>query len=117
MDLEQAIKTHGEWKLKFRAAISGKEQMDVDAITADNCCALGKWLHGEGKSRYANLASYANCVGKHAEFHHQAGRIAKTINHGHFPEAEAMLGAGTFYSAASSAVGVAILALKKDARL
>ena len=117
MDLEHAIKAHGEWKLKFRAAISAKEQMDLDSIAADHCCALGKWLHGEGKSHYAGLHSYTNCVGKHAEFHHEAGRVAKAINHGRFDEAESMLGAGTPYSIASSAVGVAILALKKEARL
>ncbi len=47
MDLDQAVAKHAEWKVKFRKAISAKEQLDTASIAKDNCCELGKWLHGE----------------------------------------------------------------------
>lgn len=49
MDLTQAVAKHAEWKTKFHGAIIKKEQMDAPTIGKDNCCELGKWLHGEAK--------------------------------------------------------------------
>lgn len=117
MDLESAIGKHAEWKVKLRGAISNKEKLDASTISRDDCCELGKWLHGEAKSKFRGLASYAACVGKHATFHVEAGKVAAAINAGNFSGAEAMLGSGTPYTAASNAVGVAIINLKKEARL
>ena len=91
--------------------------MDADTIAKDNCCDLGKWLHGEAKAKFASLASHADCVSRHAHFHAEAAKVAKTINARRFDQAEAMLGSGTGYSLASNAVGVAIIGLQRDARL
>jgi len=115
MDLDQASAAHGEWKVKLRLAISKKEQLDARSISADNCCPLGKWLHGEAKSQYSKLKAYSDCVTKHANFHREAGNVALAINQQLYAKAEAMLGAGTPYAAATSAVGSAILGLKKEA--
>lgn len=117
MDLESAIQKHAEWKTKFRTAISGHQTMDVATISKDNCCELGKWLHGDAKAKYGRLASLADCVTRHASFHTEAGKVAAAINAKKFAEAEAMLGAGTAYTNASSAVGGAIVKLKKEAGL
>ena len=114
MDLDQAIKKHAEWKLKFRSAISNKETMDVATISKDNCCELGKWLHGEAKPKHGHLASYIDCVGKHAAFHIEAGKVASAINTRKYAEAEAMIDGGTAYHNASSAVGTAIMRLKSE---
>ncbi len=116
MDLTQAIQKHGEWKLKFRSAIANKETLDARTIGRDDCCDLGKWLHGEGKTKFAKLPSHAACVGKHAAFHVEAGKVAQIINAKKFDEATAMLAAGP-YVEASSAVGGAIMKLKLDAKL
>jgi len=115
MDLSQAIHMHAEWKLKFRRAISGKEMLDAASIASDNCCELGKWLHGEGKIKYSGLPSHAECTVKHAAFHVEAGKVAAAINASKYIEAEAMLGGNAAYAAASSDVTIAITRLKKEA--
>lgn len=117
MDLSQAIDKHAEWKLKFRTAISKQETMDADTIAKDNCCQLGQWLHGEAKTNFSTLQTYINCVAKHAEFHVEAGKVARMVNAKKFTEAEALLAANSVYTQASSAVGVAIMRLKKEAGL
>jgi hypothetical protein len=117
MDFNQAIEKHAEWKIKFRQAITGKETMDAESISKDNCCELGKWLHGEAKSKFNELSSYVECLTKHAYFHVEAGKIAKTINARKYTEAEAMIGASSPYTAASSAVRHAIMHLKHEAKL
>jgi methyl-accepting chemotaxis protein len=117
MDLDSAIGKHAEWKLKLRSAIAKKETMDAATISKDNCCDLGKWLHGEAKAKYGQIPSHSECIRKHAAFHIEAGKVANAINSQKFTEAEAMLGSGTPFAISSSAVGVAILSLKKEARM
>ncbi|MGB9129121.1 MAG: CZB domain-containing protein [Thiobacillus sp.] len=117
MDLNNAIDAHAQWKTKFRAAITGKQAMDAATISKDNCCDLGKWLHGEGKTKCGSLPGHADCVRKHAAFHVEAGKVASAINAKNYSQAESMLASGTSYASASSAVGVAIMQLKKAAAL
>jgi methyl-accepting chemotaxis protein len=114
MNLDSALQTHIDWKVKFRTAISKQEQMDAATIAKDNCCELGKWLHGEGKTQHGSLTSYAPVLTKHAAFHVEAGKIATAINAQKYTEAEAMLGGGTPFTNVSSEVGVAIMRLKVE---
>ena len=117
MDLSQASQAHADWKVKLRLAIAKQEQLDVSLVTTDKACALGKWLHGEARTKYGGLKSYAECCQRHAVFHQEAGAVAATINRGDYTKASQMLDGGTRYAAASSAVGSAILGLKKEAAL
>ncbi len=112
MDLNLAIQKHAEWKYKFRAAMDSHELMDVATIAKDNCCEIGKWLHGEARDKHGQLGSYAKCLAAHAAFHAEAGKIATLINSQKKDEAEQMLAAGTAYHEASKRVGVAIIELK-----
>lgn len=115
MDLDSAMQKHMEWKVTFRTVISKQEQMDASTIAKDNCCELGKWLHGEGKTQCGSLASYATALSKHAAFHVEAGKVASAINAKKYTEAEAMLGGSSAFAAVSGEVGVAIMRLKKEA--
>lgn len=117
MDLNQAIAKHAEWKLKFRAAITKQQIMDVATISRDDCCDLGKWIHNEGKAKFSGLASHAACLAAHRTFHAEAGKVAAAINGKQYQDAEKMLGSGTPYANASSNVGAAIVTLKKEAGL
>lgn len=113
MDIDQALAAHAEWKIKLRAAIANGATVDARAIGADNCCDLGRWLHGEAKALLGARPAYQDCVARHAAFHREAGRVAVEINARRFDAASAMLDGGA-YAAASSAVGVAIGRLKRE---
>ena len=117
MDLNAATQAHSEWKIKLRMAISKKETLDAATISKDNCCALGKWLHGEAKQKFANYKSYGDCLSRHASFHREAGAVALVINKGDYAKAGAMLDGGTPYAAASNSVASSILAMKKELAL
>ncbi len=117
MDLSQAIQAHTEWKLKLRAAIARNETFDVAQVSADNCCPLGAWLHGEAKNKFGHLESYTSCVANHAAFHKEAGKIAQRVNLKKFAEADQMLQAGSAFAHASSAVGAAVIRLRTDCGL
>jgi methyl-accepting chemotaxis protein len=114
LDLKNALEKHGEWRLKFRSAIANNEALDVATVSKDNCCELGKWLHGEAKSLYDRLPAYAQCISSHAAFHHEAGRIATLANAKKHSEALKALGIGSAYATASTEVGTAIFSLKSQ---
>lgn len=114
MDLEKAIAKHAEWKLRFRAAIRNGETLDVGTIMADDCCDLGRWLHGDGKVTYGLHPTYSTCVGKHAEFHSEAAKIAKAINAKAYTEAERLMGADSRFKQVSSELVDLLYALMKE---
>jgi chemoreceptor zinc-binding protein len=115
MHLGTAITAHNEWKKRFRTAITKRDMIDMAVVSADNCCALGKWLNGEGKRFFGKLPSHTHCVATHEIFHREAGKIAEAINSRKFDDAENMLGTNTPFSDTSNALTAAILRLKRDA--
>ena len=115
MDLDNAIQKHAEWKFKFRHAIHNNELMDVAAISKDNNCEFGKWLHGEAKAQFGNDGCYEKCVTDHAAFHVEAGKVAAAINAKEMEAAERLMAAESLYSEASKKVGVSIIELKNAA--
>ena len=117
MDWKQAIAQHAKWKEEFCSAFAKQHAMDADTIAQDNCCEVGKWLHGEAKSRLGRLASYSECITEHAAFHVEAAKVARAINSKRYAEAEAMLCAGAPYATASASVAAAIVHLKQEADL
>lgn len=117
MDLTGAIEKHVAWKMKLLTAILNKATMDAETISKADCCELGKWLHGEARLKYNNLASYPACVVKHAAFHAEASKVAKVINEKNYIKAEIMVGADSAFAAASLDVCIAIMQLKDQAGL
>lgn len=115
MNLENAVQTHAQWKTKLRSAIAKHEQLDLTTLSRDDCCELGQWLHGEGKSSFGKLASHGECMHKHVVFHSEVTKVAKAVNSKQFELAESMLDAGTTYAKASSALSVSFLQLRKEA--
>ena len=115
MNLDSAFQTHALWKIKLRAAISKREQMDLITLSRDDCCELGIWLHGEGKIHFGQHAAHLDCIHKHLDFHSEVTKVGKAVNAQQFSAADAMLNAGTPYAKASSALSVSIMQLRKAA--
>lgn len=114
MDLTDAINAHTDWKIRLRGAISDQCALDVDTIARDDCCELGRWLHGPSKERFGALPAHGECLASHARFHRCAADVAATINAREYVKAEQMLSAGSRYALASRAIVLAIEALRRQ---
>jgi hypothetical protein len=114
MDLDEAVGKHIEWKVKLRSSIFKKEMVDANTIRQDNCCVLGKWLHGEGKTLHGKKPGFNPLVTRHAEFHRSAGKVADAINAKQYEQAEIMLEGNSEFGIASFAVAAAIKSLMKE---
>jgi hypothetical protein len=114
INLDNAIQTHADWRTKLRSAANKNEQVDADAIGRDDCCELGKWLHGAGRSKYGGKPSFATLIDGHRAFHTEAGKVARLINQGSGAAAEKLLDSGTPFARTSSEVGRLIVQFKKE---
>jgi hypothetical protein len=114
INLENAIKAHADWRSKLRLAAQTGEQLDAQTVGRDDCCELGKWLHGPGQSKCGSKPSFVTLISAHRDFHKEAGKVAQTINSGNPGAAEHMLGSDTGFSKASANVTRLIVQLRTE---
>ncbi len=120
MNLDNEILRHADWKIRFSKAIFRRESLDsyvMENIRKDNCCELGKWLHGEGKAQYGGLPSYKACLKKHAEFHAEAEKVANAINAKQYRDASKMIDGDSAFNTVVSETCCEAIRLKKECRL
>lgn len=86
--IKKAIAAHGARKDRLSTAIaSGKLEIPIANIRADNVCDFGKWLHGE-VAVLGREPRYAKVKDLHARFHRAAGEVAELALAGKKAEAE-----------------------------
>ena len=113
LDVDKVIAAHGQWKTKFRAAINRQEQLDAETIARDDCCELGKWIHGPMKTRFGRHPQFTELLRGHQRFHTEAGEVARTINQRNFVNASRMIELGSPFATASSEVIKYLSAMKR----
>jgi aerotaxis receptor len=116
-DLKDAIDAHVQWRSRLRNAAAHGVELDPATISRDDCCPLGKWLHGEGRGRWGSRPQFTELVQRHAAFHREAGAVARMVMDGRRDEALAALGAGTAYTQATQATLLAINALQNTLKM
>ncbi len=89
--LEQAHRWHQEWKVKLLAAVNTKEPIDIDTISRDDCCDLGKWLYSEGQQYNGHKPAFQDLILHHREFHMLTGAVAEIVNARQYELAKAYL--------------------------
>jgi hypothetical protein len=113
MDVDGYIDAHRQWKVKLRAAIEAREKLDAETLKRDDCCALGKWVHGEGRGRYGTSPSFVELVSSHRAFHQVAGTVAEMVNARQYAQAEDALAPGTSFSRATRDVVRVLSSVKR----
>lgn len=117
IDLDTAIQAHANWRAKLKTAAARREHLDVETVCRDDCCDLGKWLHGAGGSQYKNRASFVDLVETHRQFHVEAGKVARLVNQGLYDEADRQLANNTGFGNASQKVGSAVIRLAQELKV
>ncbi|MBC3880235.1 CZB domain-containing protein [Undibacterium sp. LX40W] len=112
IDIDAIIDGHRQWKAKLRDMIERSEKVDVQTLSRDDCCALGKWIYSEGQ-RMRGRQTFTSLVEKHARFHRVAGQVGELINSKKFSEAEEALAHGTVFSTATSEVVLVLSSVKR----
>ncbi len=111
MNFDEALLAHAEWKLRLNLYIHGEGSLDAKVVAEDCHCKLGKWLYAEGR-KFQSEVEYEDLRRVHAEFHRHAAQVVEAVDRGDREGARAMLAPGSAYADASTAVFVAIGAIK-----
>jgi methyl-accepting chemotaxis protein len=101
IDAENA---HAKWKMRLVQFVGGKthEDFDESAVSCDDKCDLGKWIHGPGV-KYSSLNEYKNLQNSHKEFHKTVGAIVHCVHENDKEAAKLLLG-GDFAAASKKTI-------------
>jgi hypothetical protein len=82
-DFDAAVTMHRAWKMKFHLALDRVQGADFDTQPLGDAaqCRLGQWLAANA-GELQGLASAAELLTVHEEFHRQAQAIADAIRTG-----------------------------------
>jgi methyl-accepting chemotaxis protein len=112
MDFDQAIASHAAWKRRLSHYLNKPDQtLQPGEISPDNKCDLGKWIF-EMAVQYGKFPEYSRLREEHSRFHKAAADIVQRANAGEKVTEEIALGAKSEFSAATTAVVQAIMAMK-----
>ncbi|NMM26717.1 MAG: HAMP domain-containing protein [Glaciimonas sp.] len=114
INLDNAIQAHAEWRTKLRAAAMHNQEVDAETIGRDDCCELGKWLHGAGNAKFGGKSTFVALINGHQEFHNEAGKVARVINQGTGAKAEQMLDSGTPFANISNEIDRLIVQFRSE---
>lgn len=93
LDIETAIATHENWKLRLELYLEGKSQENFssDVVCLDDRCDLGKWIYGKGKRHLGKYPGFTALTSHHKLFHYTASNVVSLIQAGKKAEAEKIL--------------------------
>lgn len=79
LDLDDAIRTHAGLCDHVADLIEGKakRKSDLNSVSSDSQCLLGKWIHGRATLRYARLPEFEALRDSHAQLHFCAANVLK----------------------------------------
>lgn len=105
LDFKGAINAHIAWKVRLEKCINGdnEEKLQVEVISRDDQCVLGKWIHGTGGQQFGQLREFQEMKMEHMRFHLGAGDVLACCLAGDKEGAAEKLKSGD-YSRASSRV-------------
>ncbi len=102
--IQAAIWAHAGWKKRLKEIIeSGRVDVPIAKIRADDQCDFGRWLYGREISAEEKASEHYRAVKElHAEFHEQAAAVAELAIHGKIAEATKAMDLFGEYARASS---------------
>lgn len=117
MNFEEAIAAHSAWKMKLKQYIAKPDRsLAATEVGADDKCALGQWIRGEGQ-KHSALPEFSKLRSDHARFHKLAADIIKRADAGEKVAEEVALGSRSDFASVSSAVVTDLMNLQKKVQL
>jgi len=77
MNIDDAIKSHKQWKLMVESLFRGDREFEVNPsiLIKDNLCKLGQWIYSQGPNKHSNQTQFEQLKDDHKKFHFLAGSI------------------------------------------
>jgi hypothetical protein len=84
LNFKLAIEAHQKWKRRLLDVIDGNsdETLQVEVVSRDDQCLLGKWIHGTGSLKFRSTEPFIRLKHNHARFHECAGHVLQMAQAG-----------------------------------
>ena len=112
LDFDEAFAAHQQWRVTLRNAAQRKLTINADELRRDDCCKLGRWLHGAGGQHWGREPGFTQLLQVHRDFHKEAGKVADVIMKRQYDQAEKLMEPGSAYSEASKDVALSLKQLR-----
>lgn len=113
MNFDDAIAAHASWKSKLSGYLRKPDKsLNPSDVEVDDKCALGKWIHGDGK-KWAGLPEYATLTEQHRKFHAAAAEVIRRADRGENVSEDVAIGSKSPFGAHSTAVVNAIRIMRQ----
>ena len=79
INLYDAVLAHTAWKKRLFLYLEGQSREDLQPgkIGVDYLCALGKWIHGDGKAHFGDQPEFIKLMEEHSRFHVHAASVVE----------------------------------------
>lgn len=93
-----AIDAHMKWKGRLERCLANDndEKLQVEVVSRDDQCMLGKWIHGPGGQAFGHMPEFQEMKVEHANFHRCAGEVLNCCLAGDKQGASEKLKAGDY---------------------
>ncbi len=113
VDFDEAVSLHTKWKRKLRHYVAKRDgSLRPADVSLDHKCVLGQWIYA-ACAAYSSMPEYTKLKYEHARFHMVAAELVKKANAGESVSTEMVPCSNSEFSTASSAIVIAIMAMKK----
>jgi hypothetical protein len=98
LDFAGAIRAHQLWKRRLLQVMDGvsDEAFDIDRVRRDDCCDLGRWLHGEARQKYGQQDVFRRLLLSHQTFHETAADVLVLCQAGEHERARELVERGLY---------------------
>ena len=80
---------HQTWRLKLRAYLSGREDLDPKQLSSHKDCGLGKWIYSAGLAQHGHLRDLQQLEKRHKQMHELVKQVVVLNSASRKQEAEA----------------------------
>jgi len=87
------------------------DSLDAKVVATDTGCALGQWMHGEGR-KHSHLPEFQALLQEHARFHRAAAGVITRAKGGTNVTEDLALGGASEFGTSSSKVVALLMKLK-----
>ena len=120
LNAKEAIAKHVKWKIALQFAITMKEQLapeQVSAIQHHRQCAIGLWLDSPVNFTMRQHPAYRDLVARHMQFHREMIVVSQLIAENRFYEAAVAMKQNSGFAHAGLALAQAITAFDQIAKV
>jgi methyl-accepting chemotaxis protein len=69
VDFNDLRTKHAQWRIRLNKFLTGQETLTVEQAGTHRDCALGKWIHSEGRARFGDLKEMLDLAKLHRDMH------------------------------------------------